>query len=319
MLFTCANLRNKKCEIKVDLNNDSPKIFLNDEEIMVDKIRFVECSLTKEHVNVVLLLSKEYKKKKELFMEHSWLQHNKKLEDDERVETSNKECCMLFEKLHDFKKISTDDPHFEGRFDGTYDMADIFDSGDFLLCPGTKQIVDLSKVDAVFFERMSSYQKNFDVTLAHKDDSTTSIFTINRKKYFNLLRQMVKGKEIYEGGPDPLPWAIMLKTKKEKNLSWKELSNLYIASNGGDEEDESSDWSEGTDDETDDDAEFDEAIEDVEEEEEVTEEEEEEEEDVTDEEEEEYFTEEDDEYDTSNKRKYDTDSTDENEPKRVKL
>jgi hypothetical protein len=258
-------------------------------------------------------------------MEYSWLQHNKKLEDDERVEISNKECCMLFDKINDFKKISTDDPHFEGRFDGTYDMAEVYNSGDFLICPGTKQLVDLSTVDAVFFERMSSYQKNFDVSFAHKDNSITSIFTINRKNSFKVLRQMVKEKEVYEGGPDPLPWAIMLKTKKEKKVSWEELSNIYIGSTAADEEDESSDWSEASDEEDDDDADFDEAVEDEEEEEDDIEDDEEDDDDEEEEEEEDDI--EDDEEDddeeeyqfSPKKRKYDSDSTDEIEPKKVKL
>jgi len=98
MIFTCSNLRNKKCNIKVhggDGTSSIHKIKLNDEELFVEKIRFVECSLRKEHVNVVLILSQDYKKKSSLFLEYSWLQHNKKLEDEDRVEISNKECCKI--------------------------------------------------------------------------------------------------------------------------------------------------------------------------------------------------------------------------------
>lgn len=297
------------------------KITLNDEELFVENIRFVECSLTKEHVNVVLILSQDYKKKSSLFLEYSWLQHNKKLEDEDRVEISNKECCTLLDKLPNFKKVSTEDKHFEGRFDGTYDMGMIYDTGDYLICPTTKQILQLSKVEAVFLERMSSYQKNFDVTFCF-NDNVSSIFTVNRKKYYNVLRTILKDKEVYEGGPDPLVWPAMLKTKKQNDLSWKRLAELYLGSGDVEEEDVSSDWSEGSEDseeEEDDDEEFDNLVVE-EEEEEVSEESEEFEESEEEEEEEE---EEDDlglDWDVSpKKRKYDSDSTDESEPKKVKL
>ena len=107
MIFTCANLRNKKCNVKVeggDGTSSLKKIYLNEEELKVDKIRFVDCSLTKEHVNIVLFLSEAYKKKKELFLEYSWLQNNKKMDDEDRVETANKDCCTLFDKISSFKK-----------------------------------------------------------------------------------------------------------------------------------------------------------------------------------------------------------------------
>jgi len=323
MIFTCANLRNKKCEIKVvggDGVSALNKIYLNKDELYVEKIRFIECSLTKEHVNVVLFLSQDYKKKKELFLEYSWLQHNKKLEDDERVETSNEECCVLFDKLTYFKKIDIN-KLIQGRFDGTYDMGTIYNTGDYLICPSTKKILQLEEVTAVFFERMSSYQKNFDVTFCSGEDNTTQVFTINRKKYYKVLREILKEKCVFEGGPDPLPWSSMLKTKREQELTWKMLAEVYITSVEAGDEDVSSDWSEGSEEEDyeeDDDTEFDNLVAKEEEtEEEVEESESEEEEDYEEEEDEE---EEDEDFDSSpKKRKYDSDSTDESNPKKIKL
>ena len=75
------------------------KVLLNDEEIKIKAIRLIECYLSKEYVNVVLFLSDDYKKKKELFLEYSWLQNNKKLEDEERVEKANKDCLFYSVKL----------------------------------------------------------------------------------------------------------------------------------------------------------------------------------------------------------------------------
>ena len=141
---------------------------------------------------------------------------------------------------------------------------------------------------------------------------------------------MFNKQEQYEGGPDPLPWPSILRTMKNENLNWKQVAELFVGGEEADEEDASSDWSEGSseEEEEDDDAEFDELVEE-EEEEEV---EEASEEDDTEEEEEEEEEEEDPNQlwesdgtwlgpmpDVSSKRKYDSDSTDETSPKKVKL
>ena len=322
MIFTCANLRNKKCEIKVGGDDEKSSILLNDEEIKVKTISLIECSLTKEYVNVVVFLSEQYKKKHELFLEYSWLQNNKKLDDEDRVEKANKDCILLFDKLSCFSKCDMHSSNnFEGRFDGTYDMATIFNVGHYLVSPTTKTLLDLKKVNALFFERMASYQKNFDITFGLTDNTVSSIFTINRKTFYKVVKSMFNELPQYEGGPDPLPWPQILKTMKSDNLSWKEVSDMFL---GGDEEadeDGSSDWSEGSEEEEDDDEEFDNMVDEEEEEdeEEVSEddEEEEDEEELSedDEEEEEDMTT----VDDTGKRKYDSDSTDENEPKKIKL
>ena len=326
MIFTCANLRNKKCDIKVcggDGSSSLNKILLNEEELKIETIRLIECSLTKECVNVVIFLSEAYKKKKELFLEYSWLQNNKKLEDEDRVEKANKDCIVIFDKLNYFVKCDSNPENtFEGRFDGTYDMSTIYHAGIYLISPTTKTVLSLAKIQTVFFERMASYQKNFDLTFGLTDNTVASIFTINRKKFYKIVKQLFNKKEQYEGGPDPLPWPSILRTMKSEELNWKQVADLFIGGEEADDEDASSDWSEGSeeeDDEEDDDAEFADLVEEEEEEEEE-ELEEESEEDVEEEEEEE---EEDEAFNTSldspKKRKYDSDSTDENEPKKVKL
>ena len=50
-------------------------------------------------INFVPIRGLQKKKKGELFLEYSWLQHYKKLDDEERVEKANKDCCVLFDKL----------------------------------------------------------------------------------------------------------------------------------------------------------------------------------------------------------------------------
>lgn len=312
MNFTIANLRNKKCTVKVvagDGVSSCNKVFLNDEELNVEKIRFVECSLTKEFVNVVLFLSNEYKKKTELFLEFSWLGNYKKLDDNERVEEANKNCCILFEKISNFKKVN-EDQSFDGRIDGTYDLATLYYTGDYLVAPDVKKIIPLHDVSTCFFERMASYQKNFDLSLISTSDDITTVYTVNRKKFYKIIRIMLEKKEIYEGGPDPLPWPSILKTKKNNELTWKQIYDLYIGGDDVADEDESSDWSQGSSSEEDDDAEFDDLVEEEEEEDvqevvsESSEDEQEEEDDFDD--------------DFSNKRKYES-SDDEGGNKKLKL
>ena len=324
MIFTCANLRNKKCNIKVDGGDGTSslnKVMLNDEELHITDIRMIESSLTKEHVNIVVFLSQPYKKKNELFLEYSWLQHNKKLEDEDRVETANKDCCTLFDKLPCFTKCDTENT-FEGRFDGTYDMSVIYNTGEYLISPTTKTVLSLKNVESVFFERMASYQKNFDITFGQSGGNTSSIFTINRKKFYKVVKETLKDKEQYEGGPDPLPWPSMLRTMKNEQLNWKKVAELFIGGEEDDDDDVSSDWAEGSeeeDDDEDDDAEFADLVDEEEEEEEVEEESEDDftEEEVEEEEEEDIFDIE--ECNSPKKRKYDSDSTDETEPKKTKL
>ena len=322
MIFTCSNLRNKKCNIKVD----GEKVLVNEEEVKVQTIRLIECSLTKEYVNVVLFLSEKYKKKTELFLEYSWLHNNKKMEDEERVEKANKDCTVLFDKLDCFLKCNSGPENtFEGRFDGTYDMSIIYNTGHFLVSPTTKTVLPLGELKSVFFERMASYQKNFDLTFGLRDETVISIYTINRKKFYKVVKDMFKEWEQYEGGPDPLPWPSILRTMKSEKLNWKQVADLFIGGEEADDDDGSSDWSEGSEeeDEEDDDAEFDELVDEDEEEDEV---EEVSEDDDDEEEEEEEEEEESESFDIMNfmsdspkKRKYDSDSTNEIEPKKVKL
>ena len=320
MIFTCSNLRNKKCNIKVD----GEKVYLNEEELKIQTVGLIECSLTKEYVNVVLLLSEKYKKKTELFLEYSWLHNNKKMEDEERVEKANKDCTVLFDKIACFFKCDSNTENtFEGRFDGTYDMSTIYNAGLFLVAPSTKTILHFTKIKSVFFERMASYQKNFDLTLGLKDDTVISIYTINRKKFYKVVKEMFKEWEQYEGGPDPLPWPTILRTMQSEKLNWKQVADLFIGSEEADDEVGCSDWAEESEeeDEEDDDAEFDELVDEDEEEDEIEEVSEDDDDDEEEEEEEES-----DSFDIMNfmsnspkKRKYDSDSTNEIEPKKTKI
>ena len=138
-MFTCSNLRNKKCDLKVEKNS----ISINNEIINVTKAFYLKCSLKREHATFIFLLSDPYAKKSELFLELSWLQNNKKMEDEARVNLVNNKCTALFENSEINIVEINEDNCFEGRIEGTYDLADIFKINDYLISPASKKLLDL--------------------------------------------------------------------------------------------------------------------------------------------------------------------------------
>jgi hypothetical protein len=135
---------------------------------------------------------------------------------------------------------------FEGRVDRTFDQSTIWLEDSTILSPEAKLYMPLDKVDVVFFERLTSYTRSFDLTMV-MGTSQFSISAIQRKKYLKFIQEKLKGREVYETGPDPIPWDAMFKRKKQDGLSWKELYEIITEQES--EEEEVSDWSPGNTDE----------------------------------------------------------------------
>lgn len=293
-MFSCSNLRNKKCTIKESAPGE---FILNEDKIKVKNTYYSKCSLSSEWFTIIFVLSEEYKKKKFLILERNWLKVKSDDDDEVIVEQVNEES---FEIIANSKPSELDeDSTFEARFDGTFDMAKVYFVDDVLLAPSVKKYLDLKNVHTVFLERMATYQKNFDITLVEGEDSLHCLFTINRKLFYKKIREIFKHKTIFEGGPDPLPWAALIKEKKKENLNWEEVGKQFVAIEQAEEEDNSSNWSQNSDEEEeDDDNEFDDCVDEDEVEEEASFEE-------TDEEEED---DNDDFYTGTSKRSFDEDS-----------
>lgn len=240
MNCVCTNLRNRKYVLK---ENKGTGVWLNDEPILVTKFFYDPCTLTKEHFNVVAVLSEEYKKKTHLFLDSSWF----KVHDDDATAVEQLNESMLEMLKSTGCELEELTAKFEGRLDGTYDMNTVYLTKHCLVSPYAKKVVPLAPVKAVFYERMGSYQKNFDLALC--GDSVYHIYAVNRKLYYNVLKAFFSIEQ-YEGGADPLPWPTMMKEKKKG--SWEAVAAMFTGVEE-EEEDDCSEWSESQEEEDDDD------------------------------------------------------------------
>ena len=270
MNFTVANLRNKK----VVLTTKQDIISLNDEPLNVTELAYAECSLKKEHFNLVLKLEKPWNKKSVLFLDSkSWVKESKNDSDDDAA------IKRIQEPIHKFISLMsnavliqemTEKASFQGRMEGTFDMAKVYVTNTAIISPDVKKYISTGNVEYVFFERMSSYQKNFDLTFV-EGSSCHRIDAINRKEFYrNILKNIVQeyGLKHYEGGPDPLPWNQLVRTKVQEKKSWQEMVDTYLQLEEEEEEEECSDWEdESEEEEEDDDDEFDDCVDEEEEEE----------------------------------------------------
>tara|TARA_B100000674_G_scaffold183219_1_gene148378 strand:- start:2146 stop:3063 length:918 start_codon:yes stop_codon:yes gene_type:complete len=247
-MFSISNLRNKKCTLRVE----NSTLYINDDAVKDKNIWILPCSLSSEFVSVIVQLEEKYLKKTTLFLEHSWLKNYKKIkEDEDKVDSANKFVNTLFEN----KEISMidDENEIEGRFDSVFDMSSVYKCGTWLISPSVRILVDLSNLENVVFERMASYQKNFDITFCFSDNTTQQLLTVERKTYYNVCKTIFT--DIMEGGPDPLNWPIILREKKRQKLSWKETLKMFLQTDESDLDDVGSEWDGNSESEEDDDEE----------------------------------------------------------------
>lgn len=276
MNFTVANLRNKK----VVLTATQDTISLNGEKLNVTEMACADCTLKKEHFNLVLKLEAPWNKKDVLFLDSkSWVKESKNDDDDEAaIERIRNPIVKMLADVASSIMIShmSEESSFQGRMEGTFDMAKIYVTSTAIISPTVKVYIPTGTIRYVFFERMSSYQKNFDLTFAGIK-SVHQINAVNRKEFYRkVLNNIVKKYEMnyYEGGPDPLPWNQLLKAKQRENKTWQEMIDTYLQLEEVEEEEASSDWEdESEDEEEDDDDDFDACVDEEEEEEEEIEEE----------------------------------------------
>lgn len=272
MNFTVANLRNKK----VVLTTKQDIVSLNEEKLNVTELAYAKCSLKKEHFNLILKLETPWNKKSVLFLDSkSWVKESKNDNDDEDAIERIQEPIMKFISLITGSVLvqeMTEKASFQGRMEGTFDMARVYVTNTAIISPDVKKYIPTGNIDYVFFERMSSYQKNFDLTFV-EGSKCYRVDAINRKEFYRtILKNIVQeyGFKYFEGGPDPLPWGQLIKTKEREKKSWQEMIESYLqVEEEGDEED-CSDWEDESEeeDDDDDDDEFDDCVDEEEEEEE---------------------------------------------------
>ena len=253
MQCICSNLRNKKVVLK-RVDSD---IVLNDDKVDVSSVFFQICSGTYEFFEMIVELNTPWNKKSVIFLNVSWLKKaSKNADDEELIDNLNARGRAIFEGLRPIELTSEDS--FRGRVDGTFEIANIYYKNKCLIAPSVRLFRNLSSLEAIFLERMASYQKDFDITFCF-DNEVLTVHSVTRKLYYKTVKKLFP-VNAYEGGPEPISWPLVLKDKRKESMTWLDVYKKYGVSEE-EEEDDDSDWDEETEDEDDDDEEFDNAVE----------------------------------------------------------
>lgn len=242
MQLTSTTYKNKPYELK----SEDGKLYMGDVEMKdVKHVYFSPCSLRQGDAYLLFVFDTAPQKdgKKEYFFRRNWLKKPiTKSDDDIQVVNELNDAMMALTKVEVLKD------GFQGRVDHTFNHSAIWVRNNAIISVEAKLYIPLDTVDVIFLERLTTYTRSFDVTLII-GTSTFSISAIQRKMYLaSVKKAFMYGAEIYETGPDPIPWDSMFKRKKEDNLTWKDMHRLISEQES--EEDDVSDWAPGNTDES---------------------------------------------------------------------
>lgn len=242
----CTNARKKSFNFKVA----DGKLFADDCVLEnIQNVYYFPCTLTVGDVEVVVCFNSPsaVNNKTELYLRRNWYsQPTGKFteeDDDKAVDELNASVLQLFDNYD----ITTLANGFDGRVEKTFDMSAVFFTGTCLVSPNAKTTLSLEACNAVFLERVTSYTRTFDITFVTGNApnvKTFSIGSVQRKLHLSTVKDVFQKYGVYETGPDPIPWSLMLKRKTNDNLTWKQMHELISGGNStsGDEE---SEWEEG--------------------------------------------------------------------------
>lgn len=241
MQLTSTTYKNKTYELK----SEDGKLYMGDVEMKdVKHVYFSPCSLRQGDAYLLFVFGTAPQKdgKKEYFFRRNWLKKPiTKSDDDIQVVNELNNAMMMLTKSVELKD------GFQGRVDRTFSHSAIWVRNNAIISVEAKLYIPLDTIDVIFLERLTSYTRSFDVTLI-MGTSTFSISAIQRKMYLASVKKAFHGKELYETGPDPIPWDSMFKRKKEDNLTWKDMHRLISEQES--EEEDVSDWAPGNTDES---------------------------------------------------------------------
>lgn len=241
MQLTSTTYKNKTYELK----SEDGKLYMGDVEMKdVKHVYFSPCSLRQGDAYLLFVFNTAPQKdgKKEYFFRRNWLKKPITKSDDD-IQVVNE----LNDAMLSLTKAEVLEDGFQGRVDRTFSHSAIWVRNNAIISVEAKLYIPLDTVDVIFLERLTSYTRSFDVTLI-MGTSTFSISAIQRKMYLASVKKAFCGKEIYETGPDPIPWDNMFKRKKEDNLTWKDMHRLISEQES--EEEDVSDWAPGNTDES---------------------------------------------------------------------
>lgn len=239
----CTNARKKS----YNFNVVDGKLFADDCVLEnIKKVYYFPCTLTEGDTEIAVQFSSPsaVNNKTELYLRRNWCsQPTGKFtedEDDKAVAELNASVLKLFDG-HDVVTLTNG---FDGRVEKTFDMSTVFVADNCLVSPNAKTMFSLDACNAVFLERVTSYTRTFDVTFVTDNVKTFSIGSVQRKLHMNAVKDAFQKYGVYETGPDPIPWPLMLKRKMADNLTWKQMHELISGGNNTSDDDES-EWEEG--------------------------------------------------------------------------
>ncbi len=217
MSYTCNAMKKRKGDFSY--NPETKKLSWNNEDFDAESIYYVPSSLTDEFVEVLITRPGQ----KPLYIKKTWL--TKDDDDIEQVKTLNEQTLDIINKVDVF--IEALGESVECRLSGSTTMSKLYFHSKHLVSPERSYIEHIEDIDVVFYERVTSYTKTFDVSLVLKNGKVKTHTCVNRK----LLPQFTKwattcGLEVFQSGPDPLPWGQIMKIKKTDKLTWKEVDEL---------------------------------------------------------------------------------------------
>lgn len=226
---------------KTKVVRENGKIKIDEKEIHPTGSFILPATLKKECAYVVV----ETSNKTYYLKSVSWLEKENDTSDDHQlVEDLNNEIKDLFQDT----MLSTET--FEALVSGKFEAYDIYSFKNALYAPEHGWKLSLNNLDVVFFERLTSYTKTFDITLIYKDKKMVHLSNIYRKQYLDQVELLLKDETVYKTGPDPVDWDDAKTKHYDNGVAWEHVIDDESAKEDSEEEwvagetdeEESDDW-----------------------------------------------------------------------------
>ena len=147
----------KKRKGELTHNKETNKLQWNGEDFDSQDIYYVPSSLTDEFVEVLITRPGQ----KPLYIKKTWL--TKDTDDIDEVTTLNSTTLDIINKVNITVQLLGD--NVDARLDGSTSMSKLYFNTKQLVCPEKYYTQNVSDIDVVFYERVTSYTKTFDISL----------------------------------------------------------------------------------------------------------------------------------------------------------
>lgn len=220
----------------VDVIFKEEKIFLNEENLLSHKIYFVPATLTTEFAYVAIVLNDESMKKKYgdcIFLKSSsWL----KKQTDEENDTEIVE--ELNNNIKSYLKTNDMSIKVEAIPGSKMEQDDVFIVDKQALCPMLNFYFNFENVDVIFYERLTSYTKTFDITFVMKNKKRVSLSLVDRKQHLPTMDKYFEENkmEVVKTGPDPVDWNDAYERHFKYQLDWNQVYVMESETEDDDEE-----------------------------------------------------------------------------------